>query len=103
MDSGIKLCVPKNYFRDSSTATATETVMPTMGERPDRRRGRRKGGERVAAVGKTQACFARRSGCRAPQQETTTDSYDAIVCGHCPLPGGKKVGFLWDKIGTLLI
>ena len=34
MDSGIKLCVPKNYFRDSSTATATETVIPTMGLLP---------------------------------------------------------------------
>jgi hypothetical protein len=29
--------------------------------------------ERVAAVGKTQACFARRSGCRAPQQEDSLD------------------------------
>ena len=39
-------------MQDSSTATATETVIPTMGERPDRRRWRRKGGERVAAVDK---------------------------------------------------
>ena len=39
------------------------------GERWERRRGRNKRPERVAAVGNTQACFARRSGCRAPQQE----------------------------------
>jgi len=40
----------------------------SLGERADRRRGRRKGGERVAAVGKKQARFAGRSFCRAPQQ-----------------------------------
>ncbi len=40
-----------NYFRDSSTATATETVIPTMGERPAPRQWREEGGERVAAVG----------------------------------------------------
>ena len=40
------------------------------GERADRRQWRRKGGERVAAVGRIQACFVRRSFCRAPQQES---------------------------------
>ena len=40
------------YFKDSSTATATLTVIPTMGERSDRRLWRKKGGERVAAVDK---------------------------------------------------
>ena len=40
------------------------------GERPERRRGREERGERVAAVGKTQACFVRRSGCRVPQQDS---------------------------------
>lgn len=39
------------------------------GERPDRRRGRIEGRERVAAVGKEQACFDGRSSCRAPQQD----------------------------------
>ncbi len=39
------------------------------GERPDRRRGRRKGGERVAAVDSRQARFVGRWLRRAPQQE----------------------------------
>ena len=50
-------------FRRESTQRAG------IGERPDRRRWWNKGGERVAAVGKTRACFDRRSGCRVPQQE----------------------------------
>jgi len=41
---------------------------PTKGERCDRRQWREKGAERVAAVGKPQARFDERSGCRAPQQ-----------------------------------
>ena len=56
---------------------ATHTGIPAQrkcapggvwGERPDRRRWRSKEGERVAAVGKKQACFVKRSFCRAPQQ-----------------------------------
>ena len=55
----------KNYFKLSSTATATETV---MGERPDRRRWREEGEERVAAVGRKQVRSVGRSFRRAPQQ-----------------------------------
>jgi len=57
-----------NYFKASSTATATETVIPTMGERPDRRRWRMKGGERVAAVGEGRRCIVTKDIRRAPQQ-----------------------------------
>ena len=53
-----KTGVLPSYLQLSSTATATETVIPTMGERADCRRWRKKGGERVAAVGKKQACFS---------------------------------------------
>ncbi len=42
--------------------------MPTMGERPDRRLRRGKGGERVAAVGQKRVRFIGRSFCRVPQQ-----------------------------------
>jgi len=67
-----------NYFRDSGAATATETVIPTMGERPDRRRWREEGGERVAAVGEKQVCFSRRGFCRAPQQVMKTVTSAAL-------------------------
>ena len=40
------------------------------GERWERRQWRIQRPERVAAVGKKRACFARRSFCRVPQQET---------------------------------
>ncbi len=40
-----------DYFMDSSTATATETVIPTMGERWERGLWREERPERVAAVG----------------------------------------------------
>ena len=73
MRKGAALRLPRcgyfAYFNASSTATATETVIPTMGERWERRRWREKRPERVAAVGKTRDCFDRRSGCRAPQQD----------------------------------
>ena len=55
--------------RPGFLAPARKSAKNRHGERPDRRRWRRKGGERVAAVGKTQACFDRRSGCRVPQQD----------------------------------
>ena len=42
------------------------------GERGERRLWRIQRAERVAAVGKMQAWFTRRSICRAPQQETAT-------------------------------
>ena len=40
------------------------------GERCEHCRWQKKRAERVAAVGKGQACFVRRSPCRAPQQDT---------------------------------
>jgi len=49
------------------------------GERTEHRRGRIKRGERVAAVGKKQACFDRRSFCRAPQQDTFPPVGDSHV------------------------
>jgi len=47
-----RLLERSNYFRDSSTATATLTVIPTMGERKERRLWRIQRLERVAAVDK---------------------------------------------------
>ena len=44
-----------------------------IGKRSERRRWREERAERVAAVGEAQACFVRRSGCRAPQQEDALD------------------------------
>ncbi len=73
--SWINLDKPTSFF----TATPTQTVMPTMGERPDRRRGRGEGGERVAAVGRKRACFDRRSFCRAPQQGERSDSNCSLL------------------------
>ncbi len=49
------------------------------GERTERRRWRNKRSERVAAVGRKQACFDRRSFCRAPQQDTSPPVGDSHV------------------------
>ena len=43
---------------DSGAATARSTVIPTMGERTDRRLWREKGGERVAAVGENKPALS---------------------------------------------
>lgn len=52
--------------------TLQEAYTTPEGERPDRRRGRDEGRERVAAVGKAQAHFDGHSGCRAPQQDSAS-------------------------------
>ena len=44
---------------------------------------RRKGGERVAAVGEKRACFVRRSFCRAPQQGERSDSNPQPASAGC--------------------
>ena len=46
------------------------------GERGEHRLWRIKRAKRVAAVGMMQACFVRRSICRAPQQEAGVPHYD---------------------------
>ena len=55
------------------------------GERCDRCLWQRKGAERVAAVGKKQACFDRRSFCRAPQQDSGTNRYSNRLMWRFPL------------------
>jgi hypothetical protein len=47
----------------------SEITNSAFGERPDRRRGRRKGGERVAAVGEGRRRSVAEDIRRAPQQE----------------------------------
>ncbi len=54
----------------NSPGSLCDPCPPEGGERPDRRQWRRKGGERVAAVGRRQVRFAGRRLRRAPQQET---------------------------------
>ena len=62
----------KNIPLDYSLCQDTVTVYRREGERCERRLWRMKRAERVAAVGKMRACFARRRICRAPQQENPT-------------------------------
>ena len=84
-DLRILFAYTANRCKDSSTSLRmTPASSPTAqlrrrffipsplgkGERGERRRWRIQRPERVAAVGEAQACFVRRSGCRAPQQET---------------------------------
>lgn len=59
--AGIFLALGKKDTKEANPGEA-------LRERPDRRRWRDKEGERVAAVGKTQARIDEQSGCRAPQQ-----------------------------------
>ena len=78
-------------LQGAGAATARSTVIPTMGERGERRRWRNKRPERVAAVGKKQACCGRRSFCRAPQQGERSDSNlqpDLAGC-HITMVGEK--------------
>ena len=49
-----------------------------FGERGDRRRWRIKGAERVAAVGKKRVSFVMRSFCRAPQQDSSSETLKSI-------------------------
>ncbi len=65
------------------------------GERTERRRGRMKRGERVAAVSKKQACFDRRSFCRAPQQDT----FPAVGDAHVPSGTSPKNEIRLHKSG----
>jgi len=70
------------------------------GERADCRLWREKGGERVAAVGKMQACFVRRSSCRAPQQERRPPSIVGVhVLNFCVRDGERADCRLWREKG----
>ena len=81
-----------SLFKGGGTAQAV-----TEGERRKRRRWRNKRPERVAAVGRKQGCFVRRSFCRTPQQECR--NYDRTLpqsayLADSPLKDGAKVQYL---------
>ena len=68
---GSALCLrPLQAGTEACTPWASASTPHRLGKHSQRQIQR---GERVAAVGKTQACLARRSGCRAPQQEDSVD------------------------------
>ena len=88
--------------------TAFFFSMGIRGERPDHRRWRTKGGERVAVVGRLHACFDRRSSRRAPQQESPL-AHTRIPkgCGwgsskESPRKNGIRFVGVWMKKGRAL-
>ena len=68
--SGISLPPVQKLVATIIYAHSRAQMQIESGERPDRRRGRKKGGERVAAVGEGRSRSVGKDIRRAPQQDT---------------------------------